>query len=470
MASLPGDSAAWHQLVHQYGLADKTLSQIGQGDPVSGSKLPFEAMLQLRAIWLDQIYSPLVATSALQNAGYFDDQAARLAAKLLKRTSPALGLDKVFRFIDYVALNQPYPKTPKSSKPTGSASAPPRAAAPPYPGYKYEGVAGALQAYLRLQHPSHAKKQEIITSTPKVYFGGDLDEEEDQFRVNPVPFDLARVNDPRASRSESLPQDFFDGSHTPPSTSSSSPSRGLSENLAQYMVSPSIRAAEDRVRRQEQRGPQETARHPLETGDDGGGGGSSQASAALPIDESKKAPGPTRQDPRVADVQRADTRRPFRTPYEVQTSVFFFSFISSLKSQFLPLSTAIDAVPEEFPYRFGIPPIPARKHPAKEAKEGGKRKERPKICLFTAVPDGSFSYVDHAGRDQVFAWFELKPFARKGPKATTIAIEETAEIASVLFSELGSYGIKPQGEEGYVVVSPKCPFHSFLAYCLLHGE
>jgi hypothetical protein len=94
------------------------------------------------------------------------------------------------------------------------------------------------------------------------------------------------------------------------------------------------------------------------------------------------------------------------------------------------------AIPEERPYRFGQSPITAIHD------KGGIATERnPKPFLYIAVPDGAFISQIGSKNESRFAYFELKPFRRQGAKCTQIILEETAEMAAILYQELPVSGL-----------------------------
>ena len=114
---LPVSFNDWKRFAREHGVADNALSQIGESSSVSGSKLPYTAMLQFRTIWPNPL-KPSSAWKRLRRTGYYDTPSLCLAKNLLDSRAPAFGSDKLYSFISHISSQEnPNPQTPEPLKP-----------------------------------------------------------------------------------------------------------------------------------------------------------------------------------------------------------------------------------------------------------------------------------------------------------------------------------------------------------------
>jgi hypothetical protein len=99
----------------------------------------------------------------------------------------------------------------------------------------------------------------------------------------------------------------------------------------------------------------------------------------------------------------------------------------------------IIAIPEERRYEFGWLPSDLPTTAAfmtTTINQPLQQPRRRRRCLYVACPDGAFYRQESLDVGLRFAYFELKPFRRKGANWALIAKEETAEMAAILYQEL----------------------------------
>ena len=399
----PKDFPSWKRLVEQLQIGNEPLTSFVTGGKFSGSCMPFNSFLQLRAIWLESRgYGD--AFAMLRGTGIMTEADWQLAGKIVKSNSN--GIAQAHNFFEKLACQ---PKTPSSE----------------YSASIYGAFAVPLLLYRALTW--YAKKG-AARHTPNWNKnnsdGGDSNDAWTPKILHcPPEYDMEGV------------RQMLDYNPPDPERAKDNENEDSLENL-DYLNDLSLSSPEelspDSPSAQRLRQKQERLQNPSTNAEPSAGDSHNDESTTQ-----DHGIGPTMSIPALPAVSFQATysfcasantierphpsRRALRTTYETQTSSFFFGFLSALLVHVLPHSDTpcIMAMPEERPYHFGKPSVP------------GDKKQ--KNCLYIAVPDGAFISQKNWNTSR-FAHFELKPFQRQeGASRSSIVREETAEIAAILY-------------------------------------
>jgi hypothetical protein len=440
---IPKDLATWQQCVESEQITHRALTQIADDKAFSGSNIPYKSFLQLRAIWPPELNSLGACSKTLQAAGFFTPDDADLAEKLVYGSglNRWRGLDKLDAFLKRLAkggtaisLETP----PQSSKCSGE---------------DFGAFAVPLQN-LCLLFPERKGVPDRVIYTPKIHMNRGFqwfakeEGEQDLEKISKLDLNKSSVaymtpllgsfEEPMSDIEESISDiDIVDGK--PPGT----------------LDSPLVQVQYRKTRWHAQALSDRSARTSTAGDDDGTTTETSKADIRGAI-EGKDTNPAAQQGPDSPVIPNRTLYNlqpqpclsrfpPGRTRYEVQTSNFFFSFLSALQAHIFRIFSVppIVAVPEECRYEFGWLPSDLLTTAASmttttttTTNQPLQQPQRRRRCLYVACPDGAFYRQESWDVKLRFAYFELKPFRRKGANWALIAKDETAEMAAILYQEL----------------------------------
>jgi hypothetical protein len=427
---IPKDLATWQQCVESEQITHRALNQIADDKAFSGSNIPYKSFLQLRAIWPSEL-DPSGARKTLQTAGLFTPDDADLAEKLVYGAglNRRRGLDQLDAFLKHIAKGETAMslKTPPQSSKCG--------------GEDFGAFAAPLQN-LRLLCPKRKVVSDRVIYTPKIHmnrgFQWFAEEEGEQ--------DLDKISELDLNNSSVAYM-------TPLLGASEEPMSDIEEFISDIDIVdekrpgtpdiPLVQVQYCKMMRQAQ----------------ALNDGSARARGAIEGKHTNPAAQQEPDSPAIPNLtlyslqpQSHPSRFPLgRTDYEVQTSNFFFSFLSALQAHIFPLFSVppIVAFPEECCHEFGwlpsdLPPaVASMTTTAKTTTTTTTTTNQPlqqpqhrRGCLYVACPDGAFHRQESWDDGLRFAYFELKPFRRQGANWALIAKEETAMMAAILYQEL----------------------------------
>lgn len=439
---IPTDVATWQQFVISEQIANRTLAEIADDKAFSGSKIPFKSFLQLRAIWPKKL-NPGKASKTLQAAGFFTSDDVALASKLVFRSGMGCrrGLDKLDAFLKYLDREET-PTRPETPPRFSKCS-----------GEDFGAFAAPLQN-LGLLLPERKGVPDSEIYTPRIYADREFrwllekeGEAEGEGGLDKIlKLDLNKSD---VAHMTPLPDDNLEGimnyldivNEESPDTPDSPLAQARYRKMSQALRAGSARASYKGTAGDDAGTTNEAVKVDIR---EAIGGEKANPAAQQRLDS------PTNPNLTTYSLQpqsRPSRFPPGRTRYEVQTSTFFFSFLSALQAHVFPIFPVppIIAIPEECRYGFGWLPsaLPTTATSTTTTVKMTTTTNKPleqvqHKCqrLYIACPDGAFLRQESLSVRLRFAYFELKPFRREGAKFGLIAMEETAEIAAILYEEL----------------------------------
>ncbi|GKT81116.1 hypothetical protein ColTof4_13539 [Colletotrichum tofieldiae] len=401
---VPGHYQSWVDDVKRRNVEKRRLDQIGSSlkddacanskkKPFSGSKMPHNAFLQLRAVWPPQLDGEH-AGRHLQAAGLVSERSRQTAQHLLGRRRSE-GHDKFLAFLDAVCDG-------------GSPSTPLQQSAYVKSQQHAEDRLGSFVPLLSLWKqlkPSAKKKLPLADAVVDAQTPGPQRGPQGRFNALSLVskldltkcsagFDPDGLSDLLAALDDLSIDTETPSKVLPPSDTSRSAAR---EPTPSTLAGPTAYSPASRP-------SSLPTSQPAAAGTDAG-----------------KNPGPHCAAPSVSTAPPKFPKKG-RTRYEIQTSLFFGVFFHVLFAYQFSISWTnhIHVVTEETPYLFGQRPA---------VKPGEAPSSR---AYFTACADGAF-YAEEESR-RLFLSFELKPYPR-GEKKQSTCREETAEMAAIIWEE-----------------------------------
>ncbi|KAK1573489.1 uncharacterized protein LY79DRAFT_707066 [Colletotrichum navitas] len=388
--SLPRNAREWRQAVAATGRADCTLADMPpnpKASGISGSKMPYDFFLPLRALWPDAMTAKAAAPE-LQEQGFFSLDNRDLAKRLILSRSLTSPKSHLLHFLTEIADGWgPHPDSSPATPASRSSD------------FHLHPLLGGFSPVLSLWRVLKPRLDGLQPTadrdaTPKVLFWNSLDFTSMaslNFQCSsaaPVPDMSSYFDDDDDDAAQA--GDVLDTPSKPmtslptwrkPITDFSAMSRSLAALAAEYK-SPSSPGANEAT-----------------------AAGTTGAAGNIK---------PGARPPHLLS----------RTNYEIQTACFFAPFLHALHTDILSMlwDSHLLITCEERRYNFGPGP------PGVSASGPMRRR-----FGFTACPDGAFYIRNVEERGRVpYMLFELKPYRRRAAHDVSIALEESAEMAAFL--------------------------------------